>query len=587
METSLQPADVVVLGTGAAALASAITAAHAGLRVVMLERDDCVGGTSAVSGGALWIPMSRQAREAGVADSPDEVRRYLRQVLGEGYRAEIIDSFLRNGPEALAFLEQHGGLRYALRPLSPDYYSDFPGATDAGRVLEMGEFDGRLLGTWFEKLRPPLRGLMGFGGMMVNKADVAHFMRMRRSFGSMLHMARLTARFLRDRLRHSRGTRLVIGNAMVAALLKSALDLGVQIHLRHRTTRFVVDDDGAVTGVEATGPDGRPHRFIAHRGVVLGTGGLSRRPGVEADRPGSRADHRSLAAPLAGGSMIGLAQRQLGAALGDAHLRGNFYWAPMSVASAGGRDEVFPHIMLDRARPGIIAVDDRGERFVNEANSYHRFVQAMLARQQQGAKHFHLIADARALAEHGLGLVRPRPGLRGRWLMDRYLVEAPSVVALARRLDIAPDALQKTVDDFNVGAALGVDPRFHRGESSYDRAMGDPSAPYPNLAPLLEAPFYAVRVVTGDLGSAKGLVTDGHARVLRPGGQVIGGLYAVGTDMNSAVSGTYPGPGIVLGTGVTFGYVAGRTIAAGITASEPAAPTSQAVRLSGERHGFA
>ncbi len=576
METSLEQVDVIVLGTGAAALASAITAAHAGLQVVMLERDDVVGGTSALSGGALWIPMSRQAREAGVSDSPSDVRRYLRQVLGEGYRAEIVDSFLRNGPEALAFLEEHAELRYALRPLSPDYYPEFAGATDSGRVLEMGEFDGRRLGPWFEKLRPPLKGLMGFGGMMVNKTDVAHFMGMRRSLRSVLHMAGLTARFLLDRIGYSRGTRLVIGNAMVAALLKSALEHGVQIRLQHCTTRFVVNDRGTVAGVEAIGPGGRLHRLIARRGVVLGTGGLSHRPGVEADRPGSRADHRSLAAPMSDGSMIEMAQRQLGAALGDEHLRDNFYWAPMSFARIDGRDEVFPHIMLDRARPGIIAVNDRGERFVNEADSYHRFVQAMLRQQRHGATHFHLIADARALARHGLGFVRPRPGPHGRWLMERYLIQAPSIAALARRLGIDSDVLEGTVADFNAGAAKGVDTRFHRGESSYNQAMGDAAAPHPNLAPLLEGPFYAVRIVTGDLGSAKGLVTDACARVHRPDGRVIEGLYAVGTDMNSPVSGTYPGPGIVLGTGLTFGYVAGRTIASAAGSSVSAAPASLA-----------
>lgn len=561
METSLEQVDVIVLGTGAAALASAITAAHAGLQVVMLERDALIGGTSAISGGALWIPMSRQAQEAGVADSLADVRRYLRQVLGEGYRAEIIDSFLQNGPEALAFLEQRAELRYALRPLSPDYYPEAAGSTDSGRVLEMGEFDGRRLGPWFEKLRPPLAGLMGFGGMMVNKTDVAHFMNVRSSTRSMLHMAKLTARFLLDRIGYSRGTRLVIGNAMVAALLKSALDLGVKIRLQQTTTRFIVSGQGRVNGVETCDVDGRLHRFIARRGVVLGTGGLSRRPGVVADRPGSRADHRSLAAPLADGSMIEMAKHQLGAALGDSHLRDNFYWAPMSSARIDGRDEVFPHIMLDRARPGIIAVNDRGARFTNEANSYHRFVQAMLEEQRHGATHFHLIADSRALSAHGLGLVRPRPGLHGRWLMERYLIKAPSIAALARRLGIDAEALQHTVADFNAAAARGIDPRFHRGETSYNRAMGDAAAPHPNLAPLLEGPFYAVRIVTGDLGSAKGLVTDASARVLRPDGRIIDGLFAVGTDMNSPVSGTYPGPGIVLGTGVTFGYVAGRTIA--------------------------
>jgi len=552
--------DVLVLGSGGAALAAAVTAADAGRKVLVLERDTRLGGTSAISGGALWIPLSRQARAGGFSDSLDDVRTYLRHVLADTYRPDIIDVFLENAPKALAFLEDHTDLKYTVRALSPDYYPDLPGATKSGRALEMSEFDGKELGAHFELLRPPPPAFMGFGGMMVNRIDIGHFINMRRSPKSCVHLAKLATRFFIDRLRYSRGTRLVIGNAMVAALLKAALARGVVFKLQMETTSFLAGADGAVNGVVARGVDGREFEIHASDGVVLGTGGLSRRPGVLVDRPGTHDDHLTMAAPNADGTMIGLAERQLHAKVGGP-LLSNFYWAPMSeMAHPDGTRETFPHIVTDRAKPGIIAVTDRGERFVNEGNSYHRFVQAMLEEQRRGVSRFYLIADRRALNRYGLGLVRPRPGGHRRFLANGYLIRAATIADLARRLDINARGLEATIAEFNRNARQGVDPGFRRGENAYDRSMGDAAARHPSLAPVEQPPFYAVKIVTGDLGSAKGLMTDGQARVLRTDGSIIPRLYAVGTDMNSPMGGSYPGAGIVLGTGLTFGYVAARAI---------------------------
>jgi FAD binding domain len=551
--------DLVILGSGGAALAAAVTAAHAGLKVAVCERASVIGGTSAISGGALWIPGTRQAIAGGFKDSPEQVRTYLRGVLGESYREDIIEAFLRHGPEALGFLEDHTDLKYSVRELSPDYYPELPGATDCGRALEVGEFDGSKLGAYFERLRPPPRCMVGFGGMMVNRLDIYHYMNMRRSLRSIIHMARLTARFAVDRLTHSRGTRLVIGNAMIAALLKAAFDRGVEFRFGMETTSFLTNADGSVAGIIARYTNASTIQIRA-RAVILGTGGLSRHSGALQDRSATRSDHITMAAPHADGSMISLAARQLNARVGGC-LRENFYWAPMSeMKGRNGEMVVFPHIVTDRSKPGIIAINDRGERFVNEANSYHRFVQAMMAEQQRGVERFFLIADRRALNSYELGLVRARPGLHRKFIKVGYLIRAKSIRALAARLEINSVVLEKTIQEFNRDATVGTDRQFHRGDSSYNRAMGDMSAKHPTLAPLESAPFYAVRIVTGDLGSAKGLVTDAQARVLNTEGRVIPGLYAIGTDMNSPMGGTYPGPGIVLGTGLTFGYIAARSI---------------------------
>jgi FAD binding domain len=569
---SVQPVvwhtDVIILGSGGAALSAAVTSACLGLKVMVLERGPQLGGTSAISGGALWIPQTQQAIAGGFKDSRENARRYLQHVLGDSFRSEIIETFLDRGPEALGFLEYHTDLKYSVRALSPDYYPELPGATDCGRALEVGEYDGRRLGRYFELLRPPPRGMMGFGGMMVNRTDIYHFLNMRKSVRSCLHLARLTARFCQDRLTHSRGTRLVIGNAMIAALLKAALDRGVEFHLEAETRLFVTASDGSVRGILARLRDRGAVEIQARAGVILATGGLSRRSNVHEDRPDTPDDHLSMAAPYSDGSMIALAERQLSAKVGGS-LRSNFYWAPMSqMTDEDGHHEVFPHIVTDRAKPGIIAVTEQGRRFVNEANSYHRFVEAMRAEHRRGVSRFYLIADQKSLNAYGLGLVRPRPGSHARFLFSGYLTRASSVASLAAKLGVDAAALEKTINDFNIDAADGIDRLFGKGNSSYNRAMGDANASNACLAPLQNPPYYAVRIMTGDLGSAKGLFTDANAQVQRTDGSLIPGLYAVGTDMNSAVGGAYPGPGIVLGTGLTFGYVAARAVAATLTSQE-------------------
>lgn len=552
--------DVIVLGSGCGAMTAAVTSATLGLSVLVLERARQLGGTSAISGGALWIPGTRQAIEAGCSDSADNVRTYIWALAGNRYNARMMDAFLEEGPKALAFMERHTALRYTLRALSPDYHNDLPGSTDAGRVLEMGVFDGRRLGAWFDVLRAPPRGMMLFGGLMLNRESIGHFLRLTKSPGSFVYCLKQVLRYCRDRLRYSRGTRLVIGNAMMAALLRAALDKGVHFETDAETQSLLADDAGGVRGVEVRLDGNRTLAIEARRGIVLGTGGRSRHPDAAKDRPGTVPQHLSMAAPHADGSLTAMAQ-QLGARMED-DLVGNFFWAPMSqLRHDDGELETFPHIITDRAKPGIIAVTDGGERFTNEADSYHRFVLGMLEARRKGSSRFYLLADSNALRAYGLGMARPAPGNNGALIRKGYLVEAPSLHALAERIAISPAALEAAIARYNQDAAKGVDGEFHKGDSSYNRAQGDMAAPYPCLAPLRKPPFYAVRIYTGDMGTAKGLATDTKARVLRDDGTIFPGLFAVGNDMQSIMSGTYPGPGITLGPALTFGYVAGRTLA--------------------------
>ncbi|SDI17428.1 FAD-dependent oxidoreductase [Pseudomonas panipatensis] len=565
--------DVVVLGSGAAAFAAAATAACHGLRVLIVEKAARFGGTSAISGGAAWIHGSNQARAAGVEDSPEAMRRYLKRIIGAGYDAALVDAFIERGHEALRWLEAHTELRYALRPLSPDYYPDEEGATDFGRALEMVEYDGRRLGERFKDLRMPPPGMLLFGGMMVNRVDIQHFLSFRRSPKSLWHCLKLLARYGLDRLSQPRGTRLTTGNALIARLASSAFAQGAELWLNSAAKALIVEQ-GAVLGVEVQRAGG-VERVRARGGVVCAMGGFAAGAIAAANRPDTGSPHLSMSPAENDGAAL-----RLGAAVNAASgqdLAANFFWAPVSeLCHANGERERFPHLVTDRAKPGVIAVNRAGQRFVNESNSYHYFVQAMFSGNPSagGNAPCWLICDASAMDAYGLGLARPKPVNNAALIDAGYLHRAASPEALATAIGVDPQGLRATLERFNADARDGVDRAFGKGGNSYNRYMGDPAhQPNPCLAPLSKAPYYAIRVHTGDLGSARGLLTDAQANVLDRDGAPIAGLYAAGNDMNSLMRGTYPGPGITIGPGLTFGWIAAMHIAERLRA--PAALTTQ------------
>ncbi|MCU0123002.1 FAD-dependent oxidoreductase [Pseudomonas vlassakiae] len=543
--------DLVVLGSGAGGFATAATAARHGLKVLVVEKAEHFGGTSAISGGAVWIYGSDQARAAGAKDSPEALRTYLKAIIGDGYNPALVDVFIDRGQQALRWLEHHTELRYSLRPHSPDYYPDAPGATEFGRALEMVEYDGRHLGPRFKDLKMPPPGMLLFGGMMVNRVDIQHFLNLRRSPASLWHCLKLMARYARDRLKHPRGTRLTTGNALIARLANSAFADGTTLWLRSEAQALIVER-GVVTGVIVQ-REGRRIRVQARGGVVCAMGGFAAGQLAAADRPDTSAPHLSMSPPTNDGAALRLGEA-VSAAQG-AGLAANFFWAPVSeLQHANGQRERFAHLVTDRAKPGVIAVDPVGRRFVNEANSYHHFVQSMFA---NGIGHCWLICDAEAMNRYGLGLARPKPVDNSALIAAGYLLRADSVPALAAAISVDTQALQQTLEHFNADARNGIDRAFGKGGNSYNRYMGDPRhQPNPCLAPLTKAPYYAIRLHTGDLGSARGLVTDANANVLNRSGAPIAGLYAVGNDMNSVMNGTYPGPGITLGPALTFGWIA-------------------------------
>ncbi|HEP1894984.1 TPA: FAD-dependent oxidoreductase [Kluyvera cryocrescens] len=544
--------DVIVIGSGAAGFAAAVTACCKGLSVLMLEKAPHFGGTSAISGGAVWINDTDQARKLGKNGSPDEMKTYLRTIIGEAnYRPELVETFVNAGRDALAFLEQEGAVKYSLRPLSPDYYPDEPGAVDVGRALEVVEYDGRKLGAHFRTLRSPPPGMLLFGGMMVNRVDIQHFLDMRRSWASFRHCGKLLLRYGRDRLRHHRGTRLAMGNALIARMATLALRKGLELRL-NVTVKSLIEHNDRVTGVEIE-QNGESATLHARHGVVLAAGGFAAGRIAPQFRPATQ-QHYTMSPATNDGAAF-----QLGLSVDakqGADLPSNFFWAPVSVLRhPDGSEERFPHLVTDRAKPGVIAVNQRGVRFVNESNSYHHFASAM-QQQAENAPCF-LLCDAQAMKSYGLGLARPAPVNNDALVKAGYLCKAQSLGELAQQLGIEPQQLEQTVERYNRDAQNGHDTAFHKGGNSYNCAMGD-AAHRPNAcnAPLTAAPFYAIKLFTGDLGTSRGLVTTADAQVVNQQGVPIGGLYAVGNDMDSIMAGTYPGPGITLGPALTFGYLA-------------------------------
>jgi succinate dehydrogenase/fumarate reductase flavoprotein subunit len=549
--------DVIVLGAGAGGMTAACVAAAEGLHVLLIEKSAFAGGTTALSGGMVWIPANSKATQVGVADTIDRARLYLEHTVRGPFNENLRRAFLTNGDPAIAYLEAKTSVRLRPVKLYPDYYPDLPGATTAGRVLEPVSFDGRALGEHFRLLRWPLPEFMLLGGMMIDRADIPHFRSAGRSWRSTAHVVRLLARYGWERLFVQRGASLYLGNALAGRLLHSLLTLKVDLVLNVAVSRLIYDG-ASVRGVAITNGAGGKE-ILANRGVVLATGGFSHRPEMRARYLPNSAGARSAACPSNAGDGIELASLA-GGRVWDQNID-NAFWTPVSqFVRRDGSEGLFPHTVTDRAKPGVIAVNRRGLRFTNEAVSYHEFVRAMFQAHHEGPSiPAYLICDRRFLWKYGLGAVKPFSLSLREPLKSGYLTRGRTISALALALGIDPGNLEGSVRRFNHDARQGVDRDFGRGGDAYQRYLGDPDhQPNPCVGPIEHAPFYSVAVYPGDLGTVAGLVTDENARVLDGANRPIGRLYACGNDMNSIMNGAYPGPGITLGPALTFAYLAAR-----------------------------
>lgn len=549
--------DLVVLGSGVAGLTAALTASLAGLRVVVLEHADSIGGTSARSSGTVWVPDNHLMRAGGMTGDAAAAEAYLAALSGDGPLRPMARVFLDKAPRMLLDLEQTAGIAFRPFMAAPDYRQDLPGAGRGGRPLEPLPFDGRLLGDDFARLAWPIRELMVFGGMMITRSEAALLLKADRSIKAMVLGARLVARYVMDRLRHRRGTRLVLGNALVARLLKACLDRGVTV-LTGVEAQALIRADGRVAGAEVRVGQGVT-TFRAGRGVVLAGGGYPSSPEWRAAQLPQPTPEYTPAAAGCDGSTIRLGL-DAGGVLGPSGFD-NALWFPSSVAKRlDGSTAVYPHIVLDRAKPGSIIVNANGERFANEAASYHQFVRAMYtAHAVSPTIPAWMICNRDFIRRYGLGLIRPRmPSIR-RHVDSGYLREGRTLAELAARIDVPADRLEATVRRFDAFADAGRDGDFGRGDNLYDRSNGDPSvAPNPCLGRVGKGPFYAVALHPTPLGTSRGLLADVNAQVLDAEGQPILGLHVCGNDMQSAFDGEYPGAGAQLGQAMTFGWIAAR-----------------------------
>jgi succinate dehydrogenase/fumarate reductase flavoprotein subunit len=554
--------DVVVIGSGAGGMSTAITAKLHGLSVAIIEKEPVFGGTTAFSGGVLWIPGNHHARDAGIEDSRDDALTYMKEETGNFYEAEAVDAFLDAGPDMVDFFESKTAVKF-VPTLYPDYHPDVPGGVDVGRSILAAPFDTSSLGENLKRLRPPLSTIT-FMGMMFNSsnADIKHFFNATKSVTSFAYVTKRMAKHFGEVARYGRGVQVTSGNALAARLGKSVFDLGIPLYTDTAADELIVED-GRVTGVRtAYGV------LSASKGVVIATGGFAhdieklKQAYPHLARGG---EHVSPVPEGNTGDGIRLAEAIGGHA--PIEFNDTSAWMPVSkVPQGNGKFGAFPHL-LDRYKPGIIAVLKSGTRFTNESESYHD-VGAALMRACEGQEETAawLICDHPTIRKYGLGFAKPAPVPLAKYLANGYLQKGKTLEDLARATGIDAEGLKATVATYNKDAVNGSDPQFGRGTTSFNRYLADPDhQPNPCVGPIEQGPFYALRIVMGDLGTFDGLRTDVTGKVQRDDGSTIDGLYAVGNDRASIMGGNYPGAGITLGPAMTFGYLTGRHLA-GISA---------------------
>jgi 3-oxosteroid 1-dehydrogenase len=553
-----QTCDVVVVGAGGAGMTAALAAAHHGLDTVLIEKSAYFGGSTARSGGGVWIPGNQALRDAGQVDADDaqEARLYLETIVGDVVPKQRRNTFLERGPEVMDFLTEKTPVRFAWVPEYSDYLPEQPGGRPRGRTVEPVPMDGRIIGSELEHLHPAYTKAPA--NLIVTQADFRKI-----SLGPLrtLRGARTMLRVLFNRMISTfRGRRMyAMGNALTISLRKALMDAGVPVHYETSLTGLVVEG-GRVVGVRAerSAAEGGGAEIVirARRGVILGSGGFEKNDALREKylpTPTDAAWSTAAASNTGAGIEAGIA---VGAAI---DLMDDAWWGPTIPLPRG------PWFCLaERNLPGSIIVNSAGRRFMNEALPYVEATHAIYAGEATGVPHVPawMIMDQRYRNRYLFAGLSPRQPFPGRWYKYGTVCRADTLGKLAAKIKVPADALEETVIRFNGFAESGVDEDFHRGESAYDRYYADPKVePNPSLHSIDRGPFYAVKIVPGDLGTKGGIVTDEHARALRPDGSVIEGLYAAGNCSSAVMGHTYAGPGATIGPALTFGYLAAEDIA--------------------------
>ena len=545
--------DVLVVGSGAAGLTAALAVSTAGGEVLVIEKSDEFGGTSATSGGGIWIPNSDGAKAVGMADSDEEAFEYMRWLTQPDVPDASLWAYIREGRRMVRWVHANSPVRFTSQDY-PDYHVELPGGKPGHRTHLPENFDGRELGDDIRHLRStsPVSSLFG----KINWKFDEIYTLLYRQTGWPFTLAKMLWRYYSDiphRFRSSKDRTLVCGMALIGGLFVSLKKRDVPLW-RNCTLVRLEQENGRITGARIN-RDGAEQRILLRRGVILAAGGFERNAAMRgqylqdaADRGPSGSQANNSGDAIISATEIGAGLRNMGSC-----------WAS-PVFRIPGEDRARPSF-FERALPGAIMVDGAGKRYLNEAASYHVVGQQMMAHHKAGG-HSWLVFDGRFRFKYPAGPLMP---LIPDWLHGRnvrsVVRKSSTIDGLAKRIGVDPAALLATITEFNEDAQTGIDRQFSRGSATYDRLFGDASVkPNPNLAPLDKKPFYAMPIYGGDIGTNGGVNTDEFARGLDLGGAPIPGLYAIGNCAGSVMGMSYPGAGATIGPGMIFGYVAGHHV---------------------------
>ncbi|NKZ08123.1 FAD-binding protein [Actinomadura latina] len=535
--------DLVIVGSGGGGMAAGLTAHDAGMSALIVEKGKRFGGSTAVSGGGIWIPNNPTLKARGHDDSRESIRRYLDRLTEGRVPAARLDAFVDNGPAAMELIGKSKWMQFFWTKGYADYHPEYEGGRPLGRSIEAKPFDTRKLGE-DEKFQRP-NSMKGPLGLWITAKDYHDLAMAKRTWAgrraSLVAAWRVSSNMVRRR-------HMATGGRALAARLRMALkDAGVPLWLKTTMTELVTDEDGRVTGIVAK-RDGETVRIRGRKGVLLATGGFDHNQEMRDTYlpKGGQEDFAMGARELTGDGIR--AGESLGAAL---DLMDDAWWMPAVRHPAGA---VIP-LLSERCIPRSVIVSQDGKRFTNESAPYVNFVHDQL---EGGHVPCWFVMDAKARARYPFAQILPGAPIPKAFYDAGIAFKADSLAELAGKIDVPAAALSETVQTFNGYARAGKDPEFGRGDSAYDRYYGDPNLENPNLDVIEGGPYYAFRMEVGDLGTKGGLVSDEHARVLREDGTVIDGLYVTGNSSSSVMGNEYAGPGATIGPSIVFGYIAAR-----------------------------
>jgi len=551
-----QTVDLLIVGSGAGAMGTAICAHDRGAKTLLIEKTALYGGSSAMSGGSLWIPNNHLMAAAGVRDTPQEALTYLQAITQGAVPETKLRAYVDTAPVMLKYLSDRAGLRMQSMLTYTDYYPEAPGGKPGGRSVEPEHFDARLLGDEFDRQREPAVQELVVGRMSMTATEAHHILARHPGWGKL--MGGIMLRYWLDvggRIKSKRDRSLSLGNALIGMLRRALLERNIPLWLESPARELVVED-GHVAGAVVQ-RDGRPLRIAATKGVVLAAGGFESNDEMRKQYlPNPTKAEWTTANPGNTGDIIRMGQA-LGAAV---DLMDDAWWGPTTVVPGEERARM---LVIEKGLPGSLFVNKRGKRFLNEAAPYNDICKRMYENHtpESPCVPCYMIFDATFRKKYPCGPLLPA-AQQPDWALPKklkengYLKKADTLEGLAAQLGIDAAGLQQSVATMNEYARNGRDPEFHRGESLFDKYYGDEKVkPNPCLAPIEKAPYYGIVVYAGDLGTKGGLRTDVHARVLTDSGEPIAGLYAIGNSSASVMGRTYPGAGGTMGPAMAFGYL--------------------------------